>query len=224
MAIRIVITAFAALLAWGGVAAASARSLNCNQAAAQAAADSDVPLELLQSIALVETGRSDGAGRQAWPWTINHAGQGHWFDSKAEAIEFAEQLLAQGSSSFDVGCFQVNLRWHPDAFASIDAAFDPATNAAYAADYLSRLLQTKGDWPAAIAAYHSQSPDRGVQYLTKVQAALDHIRGSDPTEAPVLAGRRGENRFPLLLAGAVGNGASLVPMASGARPLFEMAP
>ena len=41
---------------------------------------------------------------------------------------------AQGARSIDVGCMQVNLLHHADAFASLEQAFDPVANARYAAD------------------------------------------------------------------------------------------
>ena len=38
---------------------------------------------------------------------------------------------------------QINLFHHPDAFASLDAAFDPMDNIAYGADFLRRLHRIK---------------------------------------------------------------------------------
>ena len=38
----------------------------------------------------------------------------------------------RGVRLMDVGCMQVNLQMHPDAFPSLDAAFDPAAIRAHA--------------------------------------------------------------------------------------------
>ena len=94
---------------------------------------------------------------QPWPWTINAEGTGRFFESKAEAIAAVEALQARGVRSIDVGCMQVNLMHHPHAFASLDEAFDPQANAAYGARFLSALHHDLGAWPAATAAYHSQT-------------------------------------------------------------------
>ena len=78
-------------------------------------------------------------------------------------------LQAQGMRSIDVGCMQVNLMHHPNAFASLDAAFDPVANALYAARFLNTLYGISGSWVKATAAYHSQTPAIGADY----QAARD---------------------------------------------------
>ena len=53
----------------------------CLSAAAEAAEATGVPYEVLLAIAVVETGRDD----RPWPWTVNVAGDGRWFDTKEEA-------------------------------------------------------------------------------------------------------------------------------------------
>ena len=84
------------------------------------------------------------------------------------ALAAIRAARAAGQDNIDVGCFQVNLRDHPDAFPSLDAALDPATNARYAAGFLARLRTQLGDWGAAAAAYHSQTPALGQPYLLAV--------------------------------------------------------
>src|SRR4051812_12117643 len=107
----------------------------CDAAAAQAERDWHVPSGLLSAIGRIESGRFDpAAGRvAAWPWTINAAGQGSYFDSAAAAIEMVRALLMRGIGSIDVGCFQINLMYHPGAFATLEQAFDAQANAQYAA-------------------------------------------------------------------------------------------
>jgi hypothetical protein len=46
---------------------------------------------------------------------------------------------AAGITSLDVGCLQVNLAQHPDAFSTLAAAFDPVANADYGAAFLTSL-------------------------------------------------------------------------------------
>jgi hypothetical protein len=150
-----------------------APSALCRSAILTAERATRVPDRLLDAIAVVESGRRDPvSGRiYPWPWTINAEGVGHFYDSKAEAIAAVQQFEASGVRSIDVGCMQVNLMHHPDAFASLDQAFDPVANAAYAARFLTQLFNQTNAWPLAAAAYHSFTPDLGAEYARKVLAA-----------------------------------------------------
>ncbi len=153
----------------------------CQQATASAEHLSGVPDQLLDAISRVESGRyneAEGALR-AWPWTINEEGHGHFYASKSEAVEAAKQFRARGIQSIDVGCTQINLMYHPDAFGSLEDAFDPVRNAAFAASFLTDLFHQVGSWPHAAAAYHSQTPELGTDYQRKVlEAWADPISGS----------------------------------------------
>ena len=93
------------------------------------------------------------------------------FDTKRQAIAAVEALQAQGMRSIDVGCVQVNLMHHPQAFVSLDQAFDPLANARYAAQFLTQLREKTGDWLLATAHYHSATPEFGNTYQSKVTAA-----------------------------------------------------
>lgn len=104
----------------------------------------------------------------AWPWTINAAGRGQWFATKDAAAQTVRALLDGGTRSIDVGCFQINLLWHPTAFASLGQAFDPDANAAYAARFLLGLFSQIGSWEAAVEAYHSADPALGFAYRQQV--------------------------------------------------------
>lgn len=129
-----------------------------------------IPQGLLAAISLVESGRGLGPNGSlvAWPWTINAAGEGQYFDTKEEALAATRQLIEDGLRSIDVGCMQVNLRYHPDAFASLEEAFDPSRNVAYAATYLRQLHRLQGSWPKAVERYHSSEDGRRAEYRDKV--------------------------------------------------------
>ncbi|MEY8882549.1 hypothetical protein [Donghicola sp. XS_ASV15] len=53
----------------------------------------------------------------------------------------AVDTMAGGTTSIDVGCMQVNYRWHGEGFSSLEDMFDPAANTAYAAEFLTRLKE-----------------------------------------------------------------------------------
>src|SRR5262249_53287032 len=128
-----------------------------------------IPQGLLKAIGFTESGRVTADGQRVpWPWTVNAEGQGYYFETKKEAISFVEKLQARGVSVIDVGCMQVDLYYHPDAFASLEAAFDPATNVAYAAKFLNELKAETGDWGVATQYYHSRTAYIGQAYAGRV--------------------------------------------------------
>jgi hypothetical protein len=150
-------------------------SLLCETAIAGAERTLRLPLRLLGAIAQVESGRPDDAGNvRPWPWTIDAEGSGQYFASKQQAIDAVRTLQARGVHSIDVGCMQVNLMYHPNAFASLDEAFDPIANALYAARFLNTLYGMSGSWVQAAAAYHSQTPAIGADYQQRVMARWQH--------------------------------------------------
>ena len=78
---------------------------------------------------------------------------------------------AVGNRPIDVGCFQVDLQFHPAAFASLTEAFAPTSNARYAARFLNELHARTGSWAQAVALYHSAEPSLGLVYRSQVFAA-----------------------------------------------------
>jgi hypothetical protein len=168
---RALILILACLLATGTARAAEQSNL-CDAAIASAEYTGALPPGMLHAIALVESGRYDETTKTVhpWPWTINAEGVGHYYTSKADAIGAVRALQMRGVKSIDVGCAQVNLMFHPDAFASLDEAFDPVANAAYAAKFLNRLHAPGDDWAKAIGAYHSETPALGDAYRNLVMA------------------------------------------------------
>jgi len=130
------------------------------------------PEHLLTSIALLESGRSDKQHKAsfAWPWTVMAEGEGRYLPSKEAAIAEVRKLRAKGVTNIDVGCMQINLQAHPNAFASLDEAFDPRQNVGYAASFLRGLFSNTGNWTTAAAYYHSQTPHLAEEYKRKLLA------------------------------------------------------
>lgn len=161
----------------------------CRAAIGSAERTAGIPERLMQAIGVIESGRRDETGiLTAYPWTINAEGAGSYYATKAEAIAAVNALRARGVRSIDVGCMQVNLMYHSGAFASLEEAFDPAANAAYAAKFLLRLFAQTGSWPGATAGYHSLTPGIGTDYARKVLAVWERppSRGT-PAPAPAPA-------------------------------------
>jgi hypothetical protein len=168
----------AALCAAVTVAAAPARASEeeyaalCERAIVNGARRAGVPVPVLHAIALTETGRKSNGRVRPYPWAINREGKGHWFKTREEALAFAEDSLRQGRRSFDVGCVQINYRWHGHAFPTLDAMFDPEWTATYAGQFLRTLYEERGDWSAAAGAYHSLTPELAQIYRTRFDRLL----------------------------------------------------
>lgn len=143
----------------------------CAQAVADVEARLGIPTQLLSAIALAESGRWDAKHRKtvSWPWTIYAEGHPHYPATKKSAIAAVRSMKARGVKNIDVGCLQVNLYYHPNAFDSLEQAFDPQTNTAYAGNLLRRLQNTHRSWSRAIAFYHSATRKYALPYLRRVQ-------------------------------------------------------
>jgi len=138
----------------------------------------DLPEHLMAAMAQVESGRPrpGHSARFAWPWTIHAQGRGCYFPTKAAAVAAVKRLRRGGVHNIDVGCMQVNLHYHGDAFDSVEQALDPVHNVAYAAEFLRKLRRTERSWMRAIGFYHSRTPEHYNDYRTRVQHAWQHQR------------------------------------------------
>ena len=163
------------LMAAGSAAAGSAPGALdpwqlCSRHISAAERAAALPPHLLAAIAKIESGRwsAEQQAKLAWPWTVMAEGKGRYLPTRAAAIAEVRALKARGIRNIDVGCMQINLRHHPEAFANLDEAFDPARNAAYAARLLGRLRAEHRSWTKAIGLYHSKTPRFNGPYRLKV--------------------------------------------------------
>lgn len=150
----------------------------CTVAAQQFEKKYQIKKHLLSTITNVESGRWNPQTKRstAWPWTVNAQGKGRFFDTKKQAIAEVKRLQAQGVKSIDVGCMQINLAYHPEAFENLEEAFNPYKNMEYGAKFLKRLYTQKGnDWNKAATAYHSSLPRKAQKYAQKLSKAYQGI-------------------------------------------------
>ncbi|MCC5992458.1 MAG: transglycosylase SLT domain-containing protein [Rhodobacteraceae bacterium] len=201
----------------------------CIKAGANAAQALGVPLDVMQAIALVETGRRIAGQMQPWPWAVHAQGQGHWPATRSDAKALIRGALDQGQRNIDIGCFQINYHWHRNAFPTLDAMLDPQSNADYAARLLRGHYQRLGSWRAAAGAYHSLTPHLAQSYLARFDALRPSAPGprravpAPPPLPPDVTPRA--TRYALLQASSGGALGSLVPQSAleGAPPLLDMA-
>ncbi|MBR9841766.1 MAG: lytic transglycosylase domain-containing protein [Rhodobacteraceae bacterium] len=198
----------------------------CDQAASQAARRTGVPESILKALTRTETGRRKNGVLAPWPWSMNVEGKGQWFASRADAETYLRSVRAAGTRNFDVGCFQINFRWHGTAFATPAKMFEPVENALYAARFLHRLYDEKGNWADAAAAYHSRTPKYASRYKARFETILANLgelkRDTPPLKSRLTAETQRANLYPLLRnhedeSRALG---SLVPMAQTAQRSF----
>lgn len=164
----LVFVLFSLLLSGRAVRADDA--LLCLQETARQEKIGHIQTNLLSAIALAESGRFSKkyASGVAWPWTVTTAERGVFFNTKEEALAEVRRLREEGSESIDVGCMQINLKYHPEAFDSLEDAFDPAKNVAYAAEFLKRNYRETRSWGEAATRYHSKTTHKAFRYEDKL--------------------------------------------------------
>ncbi len=136
-----------------------------------------IPSDILHSISLQESGRRHEKLDKIipWPWSVNVEGKGYYFNSKNAAASFIKQQMLFGKKSIDVGCMQINLYHHPNAFASVSEALDPKSNIEYGAQFLREKYEQFGSWKKAIANYHSANNKLGLSYRNSVLKIASNI-------------------------------------------------
>lgn len=192
----------------------------CLVAARSASAATGVPLEVLEALTLTETGRARDGQLRSWPWTLNEAGSSHWFDSRVAALDYLAAATDSGVTNVDIGCFQINYRWHSAAFPSLEAMMDPEQNALYAAQLVKDHMTRTNDWIAAAGAYHSGTPDVADRYLNRFVAIYEKVSPDTPDSDFVAQGQSRTNEFPLLQGKASYSAGSIVPLVTSNGPLF----
>lgn len=135
-----------------------------------------IPNNYLLAISLTESGKQLENGTVSpWPWTVNAEGEGRYFENREDAISWVRENQDNNKESIDIGCMQVNLRWHPNAFESVEQGFIPSINIDYASKLLKSLKENHGTWNEAVARYHSHTPNLGASYRSKVMANLEYV-------------------------------------------------
>jgi len=153
----------------------------CEKIAEQIEKTRNLPANILTSIATVEAGRRRSNGTVApWPWSLNHAGNSLFFDTKLDAVKYLKKNITESFKNIDVGCMQVNVKWHFRHFDSFEDMLDPHKNIRYAASFLIKLEKQHGSWEKAIKHYHSSTNKLNVKYFAKVSKVwADKEEGSN---------------------------------------------
>jgi soluble lytic murein transglycosylase-like protein len=162
------VATFAAALS---ISSASAHAEGpCEREMARAARLHSVPLGVLYAVGLSETGRKGMLN----PYALNVDGRTVLARDLRDAVaRFAEEKR-KGARLVDLGCMQINHRYHGEKFANVEAMFDPARNVDYAARFLKELRVREGNWTMAVARYNA-GPNNAIgqkKYVCSVIGSL----------------------------------------------------
>ncbi len=131
----------------------------CEAQVAAAAKRYDIPLAVFYAVGLLETGGRDGLQ----PYTMNIEGRAAPNATLSDALATFEAAHRRGASLIDIGCMQINYRWHGKNFASVTEMFDPAHNVDYAARFLRELKTREKTWTLAVARYNAGPNNNAAQ-------------------------------------------------------------
>lgn len=139
--------------------------LACPSLIAQVEAQKNIPRGLLMAIAVTESaidGKPD-------PYAMNIAGRSYHARGIQDMANVIQANWTKGVKSIDVGCMQVNLKFHGHKFARMTDLLDSVTNVEYGASYLVSLATEAGSWKEAVMNYHNRNnPSRRAWYGCKV--------------------------------------------------------
>ncbi|MBA6132694.1 lytic transglycosylase domain-containing protein [Pseudomonas juntendi] len=114
-----------------------------------------VPPVVLYSVALQESGTRLRGQLVPWPWTLNVAGTGYRFATRADACRALMIAIATaGPARVDVGLGQTNIRSNGHRYSFPCEGLDPYKNLAVTSQILAEQKAKGGTWIDAAGRYH----------------------------------------------------------------------
>ncbi|MBS4049379.1 MAG: transglycosylase SLT domain-containing protein [Alphaproteobacteria bacterium] len=137
----------------------------CKTAAIHVAWETKTPLHILNAISKVESAFN--------PYAFNTEGTPRRFNIKSQAAIYLRRMIEE-KRSVDVGCMQMNIRWHLQRFERPEDMLDPLANMRAAQLYLNELRRQCGDWECAAGAFHNmRDPAANRRYRCKLASELN---------------------------------------------------
>lgn len=151
------------------------QTLDCPNLIARTEASRNIPRGLLMAIAVTESALNG----QPDPYAMNIAGRGYHATGFQDMTNVISANWQRGVKSIDVGCMQINLKYHGSKFPRMTDLLDPTTNVNYGASFLITLATEAGSWKDAVMSYHNKTnPGRRAWYGCKVWNNYLRITGS----------------------------------------------
>ena len=136
----------------------------------RAANAENIPLSVLYSVGLTETGQR---GRLQ-PYAMNIDGPASWRPACPRPCACSRPAKGRGAKFIDIGCMQINHRFHAEHFESLEAMSDARRNVAYAAHFLKELRAREPSWTLAVARYNA-GPDNNAGQKKYVCAVIGNM-------------------------------------------------
>lgn len=137
-----------------------------------------IPSTVLYAVASQESNRKiNDQVYRPWPWTLNVAGKGYYYETQEAACRALHiALAAHNPKRVDVGIAQINLGWNPDIFSTPCEGLDPYRNLQAASRLLRQHYESSGSWTVATGLYHYPAGGEiAARYQHSVQRRMDTI-------------------------------------------------
>lgn len=165
IAVRAIAVAAIAAATAPSAAKANGYGAECASLIAQVEAKRNIPRGLLMAIAITESGINGLPN----PYAMNIAGRSYHARSIQDMVGTIQSNWSRGVQSIDVGCMQINLKYHGQKFPRLTDLLDSTTNVEYGASFLISLATETGSWRDAVMSYHNRkNPARRAWYGCKV--------------------------------------------------------
>lgn len=151
---RLCLLAMLTGLSISSAAVAAPSASRCESEIIAAAERHGVPVGILYSVGLTETGKRGSLH----PYALNVEGRPVFARNLGEALKVFYRARSKGQKLIDLGCMQINHHYHGHRFANLKAMLDPRKNVDYAAQFLVELKGRHQSWTMAVARYHA-GPD-----------------------------------------------------------------
>ncbi|MFQ3307620.1 MAG: hypothetical protein ACI8ZF_000880 [Candidatus Midichloriaceae bacterium] len=131
----------------------------------------NIPNNYLYYISKVESGKWNKYLKrlEPWPWAANVNGKSMFFKNKKEMVDTLRVHILNGEENIDIGCNQINYKYHKHHFKNLEQMATPHLNVEYSASYLFKNFTKTKNWHSAIAQYHSKNPKLGKLYINKIE-------------------------------------------------------
>src|SRR3546814_26224 len=139
--------------------------ISCSKLIADTENRRQIPRGLLMAIAVTESGMNGIPN----PHAMNIAGKTYHARDLEDMAQVISNNWTRGVRSIDVGCMQINLKFHGEKFSRLTDLLHSPTNVDYGASYLIKLAIDRGSWREGVMDYHNKvSAGRRQWYGCKV--------------------------------------------------------
>ncbi len=155
-----VVVLFLSFFGWGD----AARGESCLEHIGAAETQLGIPKGLVLSISLVESALNGAP----YPYAMNVRGRTIYDRSARAAARHLRDRAGRLNRHIFVGCMQLSLTYHHQAFQPVERIIAPHDNVWYGAQYLRRLHGRVGSWTRALQRYQGGTRRQQSAYVCKV--------------------------------------------------------